>query len=214
LDSLFGHVQVVTCVAVSPHGNFAVTGSRDATVAVWSYGGPHLRPADTPLAVLVGHEQAISCVAIDAGADIVASGSSELILIHKLGGDLVRVIRHPTARKLQLLKLTPNGSILAHYRDKANPTLAHFSANGTLLASVDTHEPLMDVEVSPRTDFVFSGGFGRQLVVRWLPTLEVVYTYSTLDSSIRAVTLAPARQLVLVGLASGHIGLVKSAVVL
>ena len=127
IDSLFSHVSVLSCVAASPNGQVIVTGSRDTTVAVWPYTAPRfvatemlrnvateirkfnlrspVRVSDAPTAILVGHEQSVTCVCVNAGLDTVVSGSLDLCLVHKLSGDLVRVIHHPTAKKIHLVAL-------------------------------------------------------------------------------------------------------------
>ena len=90
--------------------------------------------------------------------------------------------------------------------------LALFSANGALLASVDTAEPLMDLVITRHSDFVLTGGFGKRLVLRRLDDLEVVQVYNTCSASIRAVAVCYSNQTVLAGLASGHLGWAKSTV--
>lgn len=214
LDSLFSHVGVLTCVAASRTGRILASGARDATVSVWRYNSKtpvEIHPA--PTAVLVGHEHPVTCIAVDEGSSTVVSGSAELCLLHKLSGDFVRVIRHPRAKHIQILRLVQDScNILAYYSDAACPTLALFSPNGTLIASVDTKEQLLDIAISPCGKYILSGGLGQRLILRKSYNLEQVVRYSHTKAPIRSVAFSTSKQLVLVGLESGEVGLFDSQV--
>ena len=88
-------------------------------VTVWRYRRAPFRMPDahTPAATLVGHEQAVGGVAVDAGLDTVVSISHDVCLVHKLNGDLVRVIRHDRLRRPHLVAIaTVPRRIVVFYR--------------------------------------------------------------------------------------------------
>ena len=214
LDSLFSHVGVLNCVAASRTGCILASGARDATVSVWRYTSKasiEIQPA--PSAVLVGHDHPVTCIDIDDASSTVVSGSSDLVLLHKVSGDFVRVVRHPNAKQIRILRLMPDSrNILAYYSDADCPTLALFSPNGVLITSVDAREQPLDIAVSPCGKYVLSGGLGKRAVLRKAVNLLPVVRYSACATPIRAVAFSTREQLVVVGLESGEIGLFDAEV--
>jgi len=56
--TLEGHKDLVTSVAISPDGNYIVSGSDDTTVKVWKLGTGRL------VRTLKGHEGSVTSVAV------------------------------------------------------------------------------------------------------------------------------------------------------
>mmetsp|Transcript_440 Transcript_440/g.1431 ORF Transcript_440/g.1431 Transcript_440/m.1431 type:complete len:678 (+) Transcript_440:4275-6308(+) len=206
LQSVYGHARVLTCLDVSPTIGVVVTGSRDATVSVWHYRRHPFRVETAPRASLAGHESAVVCVAVNAGLDTVVSGSADVCLVHKLGGDLVRVIAHGALRRPHLLRYCGrDGRFLVYYRDKGRPTLALYTLNGRLLRDRVVDEQLMDMSVSPDGGMVTTGGFGRQIRVWDTVSLEEIAAQGVGAASIRSLAFSPDGQWIIAGLASGHV---------
>ena len=114
VQSVAHHRDVVTSIALSADGLVLVTGSRDATVAVWRVaaaaagddgagpfssdsggGGGWPVAGPTPLHVLVGHDDAVSGVAVSTDLGLVLSGSADgTCIVHTLRrGAYVRSVR-------------------------------------------------------------------------------------------------------------------------
>lgn len=66
---LTGHLQAVCCIAVSPDGTWAVSGSRDRTVRVWDLN------TGKCLVLLKGHLNQVNSVAISPNGKWIFSGS-------------------------------------------------------------------------------------------------------------------------------------------
>ena len=201
----FGHIDVVTCISVSPDGKVIASGGRDAIVQIWD-----IKPAAADVflearSTLVGHEHSVTCVAVDLVQDTVVSGSHGLCLVHSLRGDLLHSISHSDIQRLSLITITSNASFVAFYRDKASPSLVSYHVNGRVLATVVVDEQLMDLVSSKSGEFVISGGFSQRLCVRLVHNLETVFTYDACGSSIRTILLARNETLLLAGLASGEV---------
>ncbi len=69
IRSIEGHADFITSISVTPDGRFAVSGSRDRTVRVWTLAtGASLRE-------LKGHRGSVSCVAVSPDRSFALSGS-------------------------------------------------------------------------------------------------------------------------------------------
>eukprot|EP00040_Diaphanoeca_grandis_P037255 m.241726 g.241726 ORF g.241726 m.241726 type:complete len:2347 (-) comp33782_c0_seq1:119-7159(-) len=205
IQSVYAHSSVLTCVSSSPTGRVFATGSRDATVTVWVYTRSPFRVEKTPHAVLVGHEHPVVSLAVDAGLDAVLSASLDLCLMHKLNGDLVRVIHHPTAKRPFLLRLSSDGHIIIFFRDKAGPVLAVFTLNGEILASVSIGEQLMDMCISSDGRALATGGFGKEAIIWNVHDLSRLTSFETGGASIRSIAFSGDEKNVIMGLASGKV---------
>lgn len=208
VQSSFSHDAITTCLALSPTGLHFVTGSRGATVHVWRCPRAPFCPDEIPHAVLVGHELPVVAVAVDDTQDMVVSASTGACLVHTLMGKFLRRLLHPAARRAQTLRILTDGRILVAYIDKLHPTLAIFSINGNLLASVVTPNALvMDAVVDEATCVVYTGGFDCAVAVRSLTTLAVQHTFPQCSASIRTLALTPSRTALLVGTAAGTLAI-------
>ncbi|KAJ7388029.1 hypothetical protein OS493_040288, partial [Desmophyllum pertusum] len=174
---VFGHWDVVTCLAYSRHVGltggdaFVVSGSRDATVLVWRWSMRFQRVAasdraegdnPSPLAILTGHEQPVVCVDVSASLGLVVSGSQEgPCLLHTTTGNLLRTLRGPgECVRPRLLKLTRDGLVLVNYTDGTGH-LAVFTVNGRLLSDKGLDDQMLALALNKDGNFFVSGGFSR-----------------------------------------------------
>ncbi|KAI8824082.1 uncharacterized protein EV422DRAFT_305900 [Fimicolochytrium jonesii] len=87
VETIYGHRDIVTCIAISADENIVATGSRDTTVLTWelestaqAVGVKKLRPK-----VFCGHDEWVTDVALDTEHGIVASGSTDgTVILHTL----------------------------------------------------------------------------------------------------------------------------------
>lgn len=70
-DLSSGHSEPVRCMAISPDGQFLVSGSDDRTIKVWNL------KEEEELYTLVGHSASVTSVAISPDGETLASGSSD-----------------------------------------------------------------------------------------------------------------------------------------
>jgi neurobeachin-like protein 1/2 len=176
MQCVYGHSDVVLCLAVTECGTMLSAGSRDSTISVWEILHPARLPMilnSHPRTVLVGHVQPVISVAIKNNCEAVLSVSADSVLLHSINGDLIRSLRHPTRKRPFTAQLASDGTCLVYYCDKVT-SLAVFTINGQLIADVALSELLMDVVITPDGCHCVHGGLGRSLVTRSLHDLVVV----------------------------------------
>ena len=204
LQSCFEHGDVVTALCVSSDNTILVSGSQDAVMYVWDVrsaaGGLELQRR----AMLVGHEHTIACVAVDKGQDMVVSGSHGLLLIHTLAGDLLHAVTPPLL-KPHSLAVSPNGSCVAFFRDRAAPTLMLLHMNGRVLSTVAAGEHVTAMLVSRNGDFVVTGGFGQRVYVRRATDLQLVCEYAPCGAAVRSLCFAGNESAIVAALSSGEL---------
>ncbi|KAJ3244795.1 Neurobeachin-like protein 1 [Chytriomyces hyalinus] len=97
VDTIYGHHDIVTCVAISEDGTTLVTGSRDTTVIAWeiTHSGTDVVVKQNTRRVFYGHDDEVSCVAVHTEQDLVVSGSLDgTCIVHALGtSQYIRTIK-------------------------------------------------------------------------------------------------------------------------
>ncbi|KAJ3237358.1 Neurobeachin-like protein 1 [Chytriomyces hyalinus] len=97
VDTIYGHHDIVTCVAISEDGTALVTGSRDTTVIAWEImlSGTDIVVKQNTRRVFYGHDDEVSCVAVHTEQDLVVSGSLDgTCIVHALGtSQYIRTIK-------------------------------------------------------------------------------------------------------------------------
>ena len=69
--ALAGHINSVTCVAISQDGKYVISGSYDKTINVWNLEEKRKEFS------LTGHREGVTCVAISQDGKYVISGSND-----------------------------------------------------------------------------------------------------------------------------------------
>eukprot|EP00755_Sulcionema_specki_P014496 Sspe_Gene.56830::Locus_31243_Transcript_1_1_Confidence_1.000_Length_9627::g.56830::m.56830 len=211
LQSLFGHKDTVTCLALAEDYSHLVTGSRDTTLILWSL---RLKGSGYPLAVLkatlYGHDDEVLCVAISPEVDLVASGSSDgtAILYSVSDGRYERTLSHPTQGTIDLIAINSiNGNVVFFSRFDLKIYL--FSINGRRLHVVEAGVKLHTIFFTKDCRFLICGGSGRNanytLTVRWGHDLSVVHKYGGAPCSVRSVAMHKEGQIMAVGLEDGSV---------
>jgi len=127
IQSLPGHQDVVTCLAVTDDGATLVTGSKDTTLLVWNIGQRNslYYLDDLPKFSLNGHNDEVLCVALSSNLDVCVSGSKDSsIIIHTLSnGGYVRSIQHPSGGGIDNIAISDLGYILAYSKVRFDSNL-------------------------------------------------------------------------------------------
>ncbi|KAJ1562806.1 Neurobeachin-like protein 1, partial [Cladochytrium tenue] len=102
VDVVYGHHDIVTCLAVGEDGRTLVTGSRDATAIAWELftGTGDIVVRQDTRRVFYGHDEEVTSVAVNVEHDLVLSGSNDgTCIVHSLHeARYIRTVR-PAARQ-------------------------------------------------------------------------------------------------------------------
>lgn len=76
---LYGHYDIVTCLAISQNEDYVVTGSKDTTVISWEIckNDPINIIKTESKRIYYGHDDEVTAIAIDSSNDIIVSGSKD-----------------------------------------------------------------------------------------------------------------------------------------
>lgn len=215
-QSVYGHYDVVTCIARSEcnisQDCYVVTGSKDCTVMVWHWnakqqsilGDNGSLDNATPKATLTGHKSQVTCIAVSAELGIVVSGSLDgPVLIHSNTGDLLRSLDSPNPvsyHSPKLITLNREGYIVVNY-DKGG--LCSFGINGKTMRHVSHNDNLQCMIISRDGQYLLMAGDNGIVEVWRTHDLNVLYTYPTCDSSVRSLALSHDQRFLMAGLATG-----------
>ncbi|CAM9446147.1 unnamed protein product [Lampetra fluviatilis] len=215
-QAMFGHWDVVTCLARSEVGVggdcFVASGSRDATVLLWSWSGRELALGDrtthgnmrSPRAILTGHDTEVTSVAVSTELGLIISGSiGSPCLMHTLAGELLRALEGASATATPLLLAISQDALCFGYYDDG--TLLSFSVNGRLSARTPTGDTTRAMVLSADGQYVLTGGDKGVVEVWRAYDLAKLYTYPMCDSSVRALGLSYDQRVVIAGMATGSI---------
>lgn len=212
LQRLVWHKDVVTVVAVDAlHDEVLVTGSRDATLAVWMAAESptgRLRFGDTPSQQLHGHCEEVTCAAVCVALDVVVSGARDgCVLLHELArGRLARVLRPFDERvSVEGVAVSATGKVLAI----STLHLALFTVNGRLLCKSEAQERVSSVQITRNGEFVFCA-HDTGITVRLLSTLQVIHKLRC-SGPVACLALTPDENNVLGAMGDGKV-IVVSAV--
>lgn len=126
VNTIAGHLEQVHAIAVSPQGNFIVSGSDDKTIKIWqAIVGEDGRPGVRPIRTLSGHTDYVRAVAISPDGQVLASGSNDkTIRLWMLGSGqsglaqgtpLIALNGH--SNWVRSVAFSPNGQLLASCGD-------------------------------------------------------------------------------------------------
>ncbi|CAL1540736.1 unnamed protein product, partial [Lymnaea stagnalis] len=200
IQVVFGHFDVVTCVARSEcnisQDCYVITGSKDCTVMVWMFnakaqavlGDSNSIDMPTPRTVLTGHQSEITCVATIAELGLVVSGSKDgPSLVHSLTGDLLHSLEPPsTCHSPRLITISREAYIILTY-DRGN--ICMFSINGKMLHFMEHKDFIQSLILSRDGQYMILGGNAGVVEVWRAHDFSHLYAYPVCDSSLRSLAL-------------------------
>ena len=160
LQTLGGHHDVVSCLAVSDDDAYLVTGSLDTTLRLYALRTKGATIAEYK-ATLCGHEEPVLCVAVNTKRDLVVSGSCDgtVILYNISEGKFESSLKHPSRQPVDLVSSTAAGSTVMY--SKSDARLFLFTQNGGLLHHAEVGAKLRSLVLSHDARFLFCCGVGR-----------------------------------------------------
>ena len=154
INSVIGHTDIITCLALDSTGFVLVTGSRDCTCVIWHLSLSHDHDIASfihPQRTLHGHTDEISCVCVSSELDLVVSGSFDgTCNIHTIEhGIYLRTLRPtiPLNHPIVNLKLSDERHILIQVENDQTH-LFLYSINGHLIRTRRFDYSIVDVLIS------------------------------------------------------------------
>jgi len=204
IQSVAWHKDLITCLSMGRDGKSLLTGSRDTTLALWTFQmrGNSWKVAERPTRILHGHNDEVTCVCISVELDIAISGGKDgRCVIHSLRkGTYVRSMK-PTNHAVSLVCI--GGDKIATYT-AADFTVRLFGLNGTFLSSFHSNERLTTLNLTKEGRFLVLGGGQGTLSARLSDTCETVYRHNC-DSAVCCVEMTQDCLTMLVGLQNGKL---------
>ena len=201
-QTISGHTWGVTSVAISPDGQFLVSGSFDKTVKVWEL------PSGALLHSLDDHSQGVGSVTISPNGHNLASGS---------GIGKIRLWQLSTGNLLYTLD-GHSSSVLALAYSPDGRTLASSSEDGTIkLWNLETGELQYDlsghsdrvwsVVFNPRSPLLASSSYDGTIKLWNTKTGKLLHTLHSNSRRVSSVAISPNGKILASGSSNGTIQL-------
>lgn len=154
INSIIGHTDIITCLALDSTGFLLVTGSRDTTCIIWYLSLSHDHDTASsihPERTLHGHTDEISCVCVSSEFDLVVSGSFDgTCNIHTIEqGIYLRTLRptDPLNHPVVNIRLSDERHILLQVENDQTH-LYLYSINGDLIRMRKFEYNIVDMLIS------------------------------------------------------------------
>lgn len=199
LKGLWGHAfaaqnHAVKTVAVTPDGQFAISGSRDATLKIWSL--ENKKETKT----LVGHTLAIKSVAVTPDGRFAVSGSEDTTLkVWDLSSGFEKATFAGHTLPVNSVAVTPDGRLVVSGSEDATLQVWDLKS-GRNLCTLSGHSwPVTGVAVTSDGQFVVSVSMDRTVKIWDLENGREIMTLTGHTGSITAVAVTPDCQNVISG---------------
>jgi serine/threonine protein kinase/Tol biopolymer transport system component len=191
---LIGHERAVNCVAVTPDGRHAVSGSSDMTLRVWDLA------SGQEVQGLTGHERPVLSVAVTPDGKYVVSGSSDkTVRVWELatGKQVRRFTGHQDP--VWTVAVTPDGKYVVSGSEDKTVRLWDL-ATGKQVRQFTAHEgPVWTVAVTPDGKYVVSGSEDKTVRLWDLATGKEVGRFTGHEGAVRSVAVTPDGKYVVSG---------------
>jgi hypothetical protein len=141
------HMKPLTCVCVSKHGEYIVTGSEDMSVRLWQLQRQtkHQPRQLLLMEVFVAHEGSISCLDICTEYHIILSGSKDhsVIVWDYQQHMMIRRLSHHLGQVLSVSMNTISGNIVTITKHQ----LRIYHINGDLIVYFNFYDPHQDIRM-------------------------------------------------------------------
>ena len=158
VNTLIGHTDQVTSVAISPDGQTLVSGSEDHTIKIWQM-------STGTLVRTLGHSQGVTSVAISPDGQKLFSGSRDrTIKIWQLStGTLTRILRSNSG-PVASVAISPDGQTLVS--GGGNTIEIWQLSTGTLVRTLTGHSRwIRSVAISPDGQTLVSGSLDNTIKI-------------------------------------------------
>jgi mono/diheme cytochrome c family protein len=185
-EAFTGHTDAILCVAVSPGGRLAASGSQDNSVRLW-----HV-PSGKPVHTLTGHTAAVRCVAFAADGKRLLSGSDDrsLRLWDVLSGkELRRLTGH--LDRVRGVSFAPDGRRALSAADDRSVRLWDLASGKELLVLTGHTGPVTCTCFAPDGRRALSGGADGSIRLWDTTTGKELTSFEAHRRGVTAVAVAP-----------------------
>jgi WD40 repeat protein len=170
-NTLTGHSQRVSSIAITPDGQLIASGSEDKTIKLWN-----LRTGQL-LRTLTGHSEGIRSIAISLDGKLLASGGDDKTI--KLWNlDTGKLLRTLTGHSeiVQSVTISPDGKLLASGSNDKTVKLWNLETGQEIRTLTGFSSIVYSVAISPDGQSLVSGA--EKLYLWHLPTGNLMSTIS------------------------------------
>ncbi|MHA2125544.1 MAG: NosD domain-containing protein [Promethearchaeota archaeon] len=181
-----GHDKGVSSVAISPNGEFIISGSHDKSIKIWELATGKL------VRTLEGHEKYVTSIVLSPDGKHVISGSNDkTVKIWEFSsGKLLRTLEGHTWYVLAAT-ISPDGDYVVSSSFDKKINVWNFKT-GELLKTLEGHrKEVSSVVVSPDNKFIVSGSYDRSIIIWDLESGEIVRTIKGHKKSVTSVAISP-----------------------
>jgi len=194
LRSFEGHMDDVRAVAVSPDGQFIISGADDRTVKLWDLETGRL------IRSLEGHTDWVRSVAVSPDGRFIVSGSSDCTLkVWEAGtGHLLRSLEGHTDW-VRAVAVSPDGRFIVS-GSKDRTVKVWEAKTGRLVRSLEGHtDDVNAVGVSPDGQFIVSGADDHTVKVWDLETGRLIRSLEEHTWPVNTVAVSPDGRFIVSG---------------
>lgn len=189
IDTLAGHKSDIVDLAISPDGQYLLTGSYDQTANLWSSDGQLMK-------TLEGFGETLNAVGFlqpcpDCELQILATEADQLAVIRKLDGALQTILGGHEA-EVRTVAFHPRGELMATAGRDGQILL--WDQQGHLLQRIYAHErDIRSIDFSPDGKWLLSGSLD-QYIKLWDHSGRMVRTFSDVGYGVSVVRFFPDGQ--------------------
>src|SRR6266568_4891254 len=200
-QTLEGHTEAVSSIAISPDGQTLISGGDDNTIKMWNlYTGQLLHTFE-------GHIEDVSTVAISPDGQTLVSGSwDRTIKIWDLYAIQLLDTLRGHLRYVLSTAISPNGQILASGSQDTTINLWDLHTGELLRTLMGHSESVYSIVFSPDGKTLISGSGDNTVKVWNLQTGQVLRTLTEYTDEVRSVAFSPTGQAFAIG---GYDGTIK-----
>ncbi|MEG4234732.1 AAA-like domain-containing protein [Microcoleus sp. Pol11C3] len=199
-QTLKGHTNDVTKVAIAPDGQTIASASKDKTIKLWSTDGK-------PLRTITGHKDEVDSVAFSPDSQTIASASKDkTIKLWSTDGKLIRTLTGHTDR-VKDVAFSPQGNLIASASwDK---TVKLWQLDGTLVQTLTEHSDAVGkIAFNPQGNLIASASLDRTVKL-WKLDGTLVKTLPAAKDVVSGVAWSPDGQILASSSWDGPIALWK-----
>ncbi|MBE9545939.1 MAG: protein kinase [Proteobacteria bacterium] len=183
---LKGHTEGVNCVAITPDGRYAVSGSNDYTIRVWEL------ETGRSVRALEGHTAMVNSVAITPDGRYAVSGCwDHTLMVWELEtGRSIRTMEGHTGSILSVA-ITPDGRYVVAGSWEGNIRLWEFETGRSIRTMEGHKDYIYSVAITPDGRYAVSGCMDKNLSLLELETGQAIRFMEGHTNPVKSVAITP-----------------------